>query len=478
MEDSMDTGKKPKLGVVFFAARWFDEVVLGNEEAARRFRGFMEEDTARVRERLSSICRIVTCPLVTSMARAREAVKKLLSEDVDGVVFCFTVWSEDEYLLAFQDLIRIRPTVLWAYTPYKRAPKKTDIMKLFRNSGIVATFEAFGVLRRAGLKCFHVTGSVLDEEPLHAISAIARAAMVRSSLRETRLGILPCRNEQMIVTYVDEFDLYAKAGPSVEYLSVYQLKKSSEAVSTENLLHFISWVKENCRIDGRIDDDNLQRSARVSLGMERLMEERGIDGLALSDLNPELHEVVGLRPCLYPESLALSERVVGNEGDLGGTTAMVMLRRLTGLPVMFTEIFNYDRETNVVVAGHAGPANHLLADDSCGVTITPDYELMDSPTGLSGVWMEFVCKPGRVTLVNFISVPEGFQFTVLGGESLGGPLRIEGYPHCVIRLDRGVEDFIRSSAMHGVSHHWAIVHRDVRDEIMYLAEMLGCSCVT
>ena len=39
MEDSMDTGKKPKLGVVFFAARWFDEVVLGNEEAARRFRG-------------------------------------------------------------------------------------------------------------------------------------------------------------------------------------------------------------------------------------------------------------------------------------------------------------------------------------------------------------------------------------------------------------------------------------------------------
>jgi L-arabinose isomerase len=412
------------------------------------------------------------------MARAREAVKKLLAEDVDGVVLCFTVWSEDEYLLAFQDLIRIRPTVLWAYTPYRRAPKKTDLMTLFRNSGIVATFEAFGVLRRAGLKCFHVTGSVLDEDPLNAISAIARAARVRSSLRETRLGVLPYRNEQMIVTYVDEFDLYAKVGPSVEYLSVYQLKKSSESVSTKNLRRFVSWVKENCRIDGRIDDDNLERSARVSLGLERLMEERGIDGLALSDLNPELHEVLGLRPCLYPESLALSERVVGNEGDLGGTAAMVMLRRLTGLPVMFTEIFNYDRETNVVVAGHAGPANQLLADDSCGVAITPDYELMDSSAGLSGVWMEFVCKPGRVTLVNFIGVPEGFQFTVLGGESLGGPLRIEGYPHCVIRLDAGVEDFIRSSAMHGVSHHWAVVHGDVRDEIVYLAEMLECACVT
>ena len=33
---SEDTGK-PKLGVVFFAARWFEEVVLGNEGTAREF---------------------------------------------------------------------------------------------------------------------------------------------------------------------------------------------------------------------------------------------------------------------------------------------------------------------------------------------------------------------------------------------------------------------------------------------------------
>ena len=470
-------GRKPKLGIVFFAARWFEEVVLGNEKTAGLFERFLKEDMARIVDLLSDTCQLVICPLVTSMTKAREAVRQLLSDDVDAVLLCFVVWSEDEYLLAFQDVMRIRPTILWAYTPYQRAPEKTDIMTLFRNSGIVATFEVFGLLRRMGIKLFQVTGSVLDEKPVNAIRKIARAAMVRSRLRETRLGMLPYRNDQMIVTYVDEFELYAKIGPSVDYVSVLQLQKASEGIEPQAVEQLVAWVKGNCSIDTRVNGDDLRRSARVSLGMESIMEDRGIDGLALSDLNPELHKVLGLRPCLYPESLARSNRVVGNEGDLGGTTAMVMLQRLTGLPVMFTEIFNYDRETNVVVAGHAGPANYLLADESCGITITPDYELMDATSELSGVWMEFVGKPGRVTMVNCIGVPEGFQFTVLGGESLGVNLRIEGYPHCAIRLDPGVEDFIRSNADHGVSHHWAVVHDDVQDEVEYLADMLGCPCI-
>ena len=116
-------------------------------------------------------------------------------------------------------------------------------------------------------------------------------------------------------------------------------------------------VKSNFSIDNRINDENLISSARASLGMEKLMNDMGIDGLALSDLNPELHDVMGLRPVLYPESLARSNIVVGNEGDLGGTTAMVILHALTRKPVMFTEIFNVDTQDNIINTGHAGPSN-------------------------------------------------------------------------------------------------------------------------
>jgi hypothetical protein len=91
--------------------------------------------------------------------------------------------------------------------------------------------------------------------------------------------------------------------------------------------------------------------------------------------------------------------------------------------------------------------------------------------------MEFVGKPGRVTMVNFIGVSDGFQLTVLGGESMGGKLRLDGYPHMAIKIDPPVSEFLESNAEHGVSHHWAVVHGDVRDEVGHLAAMLGCPCI-
>jgi L-arabinose isomerase len=465
-------GKKPRLGLVFFVARWFEEVVLGNDDSAREFDRFMEEDTDRIVKGLSHGCELVRSPMVSSTEKAREAANLLLNEDVDAVLLCFVVWAEDEYILPFKDLMRIRPTILWVYTPYERAPEKTDIMTLFRNSGIVSCFQEFGVLKGMGLKPFFVFGNVSDGESFGRIKKIAHAAQVRRRLQTVRLAGLPYRNDQMIVTYVDEFRLYAQIGPRVDYISVLELKKAADAVGESEVKRYVEQIKSGFRIDGRITDENLHRSAQASLGLERIMNERDIDGLALSDLNPELHEVMGLRPCLYPESLASSSRVVGNEGDLGGTTAMVMLHLLTGLPVMFTEIFNFDRKDNTIVAGHAGPANYLLADRTGDVSITVDYELIDAASDISGVWMEFISEPGRVTIINFICTPEGFQMTILGGESLGGKLRVVGYPHYYIRIDPDMDDFIRSNAEHGVSHHWAVVQGDVRDEMAQLADML------
>ncbi len=41
--------------------------------------------------------------------------------------------------------------------------------------------------------------------------------------------------------------------------------------------------------------------------MEKIIMDRNLDGLALSDLNTELHEVMGLRPCLYPEAFSVRQ---------------------------------------------------------------------------------------------------------------------------------------------------------------------------
>ncbi|MHB1347500.1 MAG: L-arabinose isomerase family protein [Candidatus Humimicrobiaceae bacterium] len=465
--------KKPKIGLVFFAARWFEEVVLGGGETSREFTKFLNEDTSKVKDALSEDNEVISFPVVTSMEKAWNTCTKLLAEDLDAAVFCFSVWSEDEYLLAFKDFMKIKPSIIWGYTPYKNSPERSNIITLFKNSGIVGTVEGFGTVVKMGAKPFYVFGSSLDKKPVSEINKILRAAKVCQELKTTRLGLLPYRNFQMIITYVDEFRLYSKLGPVVEYISCLQLKKASDKISDDKVKGYVKEIKNKFKIDKRITEDNLLKSAKASLGLEKIINDNKLNGLALSDLIPELHEVMGLRPCLYPESLARSEVVVGNEGDLGGTTAMLILRKLTGNPVMFTEIFNLDYDANTIGTGHAGPSNYLAAQSDDKVTITPDYELMDATSDIGGVWMEFIGKPGRVTILNFICTNDDFQMTILNGESLGGEPRFDGYPHYCIKIDPKMTDFLKSNSLNGTSHHWAVVNGDVKEELTYIADILG-----
>lgn len=465
--------KKPKIGLVFFAARWFEEVVLGGGESAKAFSKFLNEDTSKIRDLLLKENDVLDFPVVTSMGKAWDTSEKILGENLDAVVFCSIVWTEDEYLLAFKDVMKIKPTIIWGVTPYKNSPKLSNIMTLFKNSGIVGTVEGFNVTVKMGVKPFYVFGSYYDDEPVKKINKIAKSAKVYKDLKRAKLGILPYRNFQMIVTYVDEFRLYSQIGPVVEYISCLQLRNASESIAQKSVNDYVSEIKSKFKIKPEITDGNLEKAARAALGFEKIIFDNKLDGIALSDLIPELHEVMGLRPCLYPEKLAKSDIVVGNEGDLGGTTAMLMMRKLTGNPVMFTEIFNLDYEKNTIGAGHAGPSNYLTAQGDEKVTITPDYELMDATSDISGVWMEFIGKPGKVTVLNFICTIDNFQMTILNGNSLGGELRFDGYPHYAIELEPRLQDFLNSCSSNGTSHHWAVVNGDIKEELSYLADMLG-----
>lgn len=465
--------QKSKIGLVFFAARWFEEVVLGESQNVEEFTKFLDEDISGIKERLSKESEVIDFPLVTSMEKAWNVSREILSKDLDAVVFCSIVWTEDEYLLAFKDVMKIKPSVIWGVTSYKNPPDRSNIMDLYKNSGIVGTIQGLNVIVKMGVKPFYVFGSYTDKETIIKINKIARAAKVFKDLKKVRLGMLPYRNFQMITTYVDEFRLYSQIGPVVEYISCLQLKKAADAIDEKSVNDFRDEIKRKFKIDKRVSESDLLKAARAALGFEKIIFDKKLDGLALSDLIPELHEVVGLRPCLYTEKLAKSDIVIGNEGDLGGTTAMFILNKLTGNPVMFTEIFNLDYDTNTIGTGHAGPSNYLLSQSDDQVTITPDLELMDATSDIGGVWMEFIGKPGRVTILGFICTLDNFQMTILNGDSLGGKPRFDGYPHYAIRIDPELKDFLNLIAVNGASQHWTVVNGDVKEELSYLAEMLG-----
>ena len=143
--------------------------------------------------------------------------------------------------------------------------------------------EGFGTVVKMGAKPFYVFGSSFDSKPVDEINKIIRAARVCHELKTTRLGLLPYRNFQMIITYVDEFRLYSKIGPVVEYISCLQLKKASDKISDDKVRDYVKEIKNKFRIDKRITEDNLFKSAKASLGLEKIINDNKLNGLALSD---------------------------------------------------------------------------------------------------------------------------------------------------------------------------------------------------
>jgi L-arabinose isomerase len=301
----------------------------------------------------------------------------------------------------------------------------------------------------------------------------AEARKLARDLKDTTIGLLPARWEVMTDIYVDEFRLMDQIGPTVQHISVAELASASQGIEVRDVAAFVNDLRDTYEICG-VKEETLLVAARASLGLARIADEFSLDALAFNENSAELHRSIGLNPALYVPSLYKGGRVVGMEGDLGTTTSLLILSRLTGRPTMFLEVLSFDQSDSSFIAGHCGQQNVNLAGDNDRVRVVPDLEYENSPeTELEGAWMQFMLREGRVTMLQLVCDADDFKMIIAGGESLGGPERIPGFPQAHIRPDVPIAQFFTQLAEAGVTHHLALVHGDVRSELEKLADVLG-----
>jgi L-arabinose isomerase len=191
----------------------------------------------------------------------------------------------------------------------------------------------------------------------------------------------------------------------------------------------------------------------------------------LEDLNPELHEVLGTRPCLSVRDIFDHGCVVTMEGDVCANVAMMIQKQFGDGSPMYGEIFCWDRQKNVVVMGHAGmhDVDGLSRRDD-EVTVTTDYEY-DQVEEVKGVWEVFAGRPGRVTLLSLVDAKDCFQMTVTMGEVIEDRYLVRGSPNLNTRLDVPLSRFFKEACKAGVTQHWALVHGDTRSKLAKLSEI-------
>lgn len=453
---------RPSIGLIVMRADWFGRSV------ASSLLETIESDTQEMVNRLAGHFHVKGPWVVDSLEALQICQHALREADLDLVLMAFQTWSEDTSLVSLLQAIGSRPLILWCYQPWRRAPRPTPFNEVQRGSGAVGTFAALGMLRNLGVSFQFTFGSPDDPRLIHDLKVAGRAAQVRRGLRAARFGLLPSRNEQMQVNFVDEFRLMSELGPVVQSLSVSEFSRVVHSLSRVRVEAYLAQVRQRFEVQD-VSDETLLRAAQAALGLAHLAVEYRLDVLSLNESSVELQRAFNMRPGLYPDLLEPLPVLFQPEGDLGAATANYILHHLTGSPTMFLEIWFWDEARNQIIAGHAGLQNPLLAEANTA-WISQDFEFQHSDAS-EGAQFQFVARPGRVTVFQVRSTPKGWQAIALSGVCLEGRPWVQGYPHVILRLDTMIDHFLNRLSAIGASQHWIMAYGSVIEELEAFCEM-------
>ncbi len=469
----------PKAGLLLFEAKWFLDLGIGEEGGSVGDLGsLLKKEIGKIEDSLQGKVDLVNPGIIFDITSARKALDLFLKEKIDLVIVCFLTWAEDKAWIEVLKNIGEIPILYWEYMTGFYTTRQYSPLELYHNCGIVGALQGSGSLKRFRKKFKLVIGEAGDEKIVSGIASFARAAMVKNKLKESTMGLLPFRNDQMKSTCMDEYLMLRKTGMLLQNLTLAELKEESLKLEEAQVKEFMQWNINSFKLDVNIKKRDFLQACRVSLAMASMYTRYDLNALALNDVCDELHHNVGLRPCLYPEVYNDIGAIIGFEGDIACTLAMYMMYLFTRKPIGFTEILNFNPEEGTINAGHPGPNNPLIAESYKDVTVVPDLEYMDSDFEYAySATLEMIGAPGRVTMVNLLDTGDDIKMIVTGGLSLGGHKRLTAFPHFCIKTDVPVIEFLEKVLKSGSTQHFAVVHEDILEELLDLASILDLEVV-
>jgi len=472
----MDNRKfeKPTAGLLLIASPRFRDLGEGLSRGTYGERKSCDVETilGALRTRLE----VVFPEIVYSREDVQRAMDLFYAEKVDFIVAEFLSWSEDFAWIRF---LRDMPEVPVVFAnPVKERMSfdntldEDDFIDFLCSGTLVGSLEASGSIQRLGRKNITIlTGS--RRELTGQIMTFAAAAKVRSVLRRSTLGLLANYNPLMWSTYVDPYNLFARVGPEMKFLTYSALAEEIDAVSGADTKEYLAELTASYRVAEDVDPNLLFASARASLGLARSIEANGVDAMIFNDLDPTMFKLVGLRPGFYHPSINRNLSVLVPEADTGAGLITYILKLLSGKQVNFIEPFHVEAADNTFAGGHAGPNDHNDPAFAGNVIIARDVRFAKTGYRYAGApfaWTRI--PPGRKTMAHLSENNGRYKIIATLVDSLEGEHRLASYSHGIFRPGGQVRDFFDRILKIGATQHFALVDGDYLNELSILAGLL------
>ena len=378
--------RKPRIGLVAggLGTYWpqFPDLLPQLQESARyvseRFRGMDAE--------------VTDVGFISDAQEGAVAAEQLRQADCDLIVLFLTTYLTSSMVLPIAQRANTPVLVIDLQPTEKMDHASFDTGAWLAYCGQCPVPEVGNVFRRAGIPFRSVSGWLRQETAWQRIERWINAAHVRAALRHARHGLMGHVYPGMLDVSTDLTLLPVTFGSHVEVLEFDDLRVRVEQVTDAETSERMSLAREIFTLDDTVNDEDFAWGARVSVGLDRLVEDFDLDSLAYyhRGLDGEQHERLGAGMILGASLLTARGIPATGEYELR-TTVALLATQVVGAGGSFCEIQALNFEDNVVEMGHDGPAHLAVrpATRCCGGSaFTTASAAGASPSSST-------CSPGR-----------------------------------------------------------------------------------
>ncbi len=332
--------------------------------------------------------------------------------------------------------------------------------------------EIANAFNRARIDFHQVTGMLRDDPACwEQVDAWIDAARVAHVMSHNRMGLLGHYYNGMMDIYSDLTQQVAHFGGHMQIMEVEELAELRRAVTDAEAADRVVYFHEQFDVQPDCAADELDRAARTSIALDRLVEKHELGSMAYYYESTPDHEHEDLMASVILGNSLLTARgvPVAGEYEVKNAQAMKILDTF-GVGGSFTEYYAMDYADDIVLMGHDGPGHIQIAQ---GKTKVRPLEVYHGKVG-KGLSVEMAVKHGPVTLLSVVQTVDGrVKLLVAEGQSEDGPILEIGNTNSRYRFPIGARAYMEGWNVHGPAHHCAVGVGHIADRLHKLGSLLG-----
>lgn len=439
----------------------------------------LENNLNQVESHLRSFgAEVASFGLVDTPDRSREAGHACRRADIDLLFLHVTTYALSSTVLPLIQraqvpviVLNLQPSAAIDYEAFNRLPDRTAMTGAWLAwCSACPVPEIANVLHRARISFHQVTGALTDESTWQEIHAWVSAAQVKVALAENRLGLLGHYYGGMLDVATDTTQVSITFGSHVELLEVDELSAMRDECTTEEIAQRVQLFGEHFAVQPDCSHSELERAARTSVALDRLVETHNLQSLAYyyKGTGVPANEDTMSSIILGTSLLTARHVPVAGEYEVKNAIAMKIMDSFDA-GGSFTEYYALDLADDIVLIGHDGPGHTAIAE---GKPRVRPLEVYHGKVG-RGLSVEMSVRYGPVTLLSVVDDREhGFRLLAAHGVSEPGPTLAIGNTNSRCRFPVGARKFVERWNEQGPAHHCAVGIGHLAGRLEKLAQLL------